>query len=189
MYRSESRCACQPCRQDQGDCENMERLRILLADDRAVVRRRLRTLLEAQSNWIVVAEARNGKEAVEKERETKPDVALLDIIMPTLDGLGAARQIVEGGSQTKILILAMHESEVLIHEALEAGAWGCVLKTDGGRDLVTAIKALQHSRTLLRSGPGQTRLDHYLKKGKQANKSSSTSRLTPRQREIVLAEG
>jgi DNA-binding NarL/FixJ family response regulator len=165
----------------------MERLRILLADDRDVVRRRLRTLLEAQPSWRVVAEARNGKEAVEKERETKPDVTLLDIIMPSFDGLCAARQIVEGGSRTKILILAMHESEVLIHEALEAGAWGCVLKTDGGRDLVTAIKALQHSRTLLRSRADQSKLDHYLKKGKQPNKSSSTSRLTPRQREIVLA--
>jgi DNA-binding NarL/FixJ family response regulator len=151
----------------------MGRLRILLADDRDVVRTRLRGLLEAQPSWKVVAEARNGKEAVEKEKETKPDVTLLDVIMPSLDGLGAAREIIEGGSQTKILILAMHESEVLMHEALKAGAWGCVSKTDDGRNLITAVEALGHSRTDLTATADQTMLDLFLKKGKQPNKSQS----------------
>jgi DNA-binding NarL/FixJ family response regulator len=164
-------------------------LRILLADDHDVVRRQLRNLLEEQPGWQVLAEANNGTEAVNRERETKPDVTLLDIIMPSLDGLGAARQIVQSGSQTKILILCMHESEVLIHEALEAGAWGCVLKADGARGLIPAVERLQHNKILQKSKTDQGLLDSYLRKGKPLDEKKS--RLTSRQREIVqlLIEG
>jgi DNA-binding NarL/FixJ family response regulator len=151
-------------------------LRILLADDHVVVRRQLRSLLAAQPGWQVVAEADNGTEAVRRERETKPDVTLLDIIMPLLDGLGAARQIVQSGSQTKILILCMHESDVLIHQALDAGAWGCVLKADGARGLIPSVVGLQHSKVRQKSRMDQVLLDRYLKKGKGLTKRSPSSR-------------
>jgi DNA-binding NarL/FixJ family response regulator len=164
-------------------------LRILLADDHDVVRRQLRTLIAAQPGWQVVAEADNGTEAVRRERETKPDVTLLDIIMPLLDGLGAARQIVQSGSQTKILILCMHESDVLIHQALDAGAWGCVLKADGARGLIPSVVRLQHSKVRQKSKADQILLDSYLKKGKALHEEKS--QLTSRQRKSfqLLIEG
>ena len=94
----------------------MPKLDVLVADDHDIVRRGVRDLLEKQPGWRVVGEATNGKEAVEKAKQLKPDVSILDISMPSLDGLEAARQIVASGSSTKVLILTMHHSDPLIQQ-------------------------------------------------------------------------
>src|SRR5580765_6151111 len=114
---------------------NMETVRLLLADDHHVVRAGLRCLLETQPGWIVVAEASDGREAVEKTGETSPDVALLDIGMPVLNGLEAAYQIVRRFPRTKVVMLTVHDSEAMIHKVLAAGARGYLFKTDVARDL------------------------------------------------------
>ena len=170
----------------------MESLRFLVADDHEIVRKGLRSLLEAQPGWQVAAEASDGREAVEKAKELKPDVTVLDIGMPSLNGLEAARQMLKNDSDAKILILTMHESDPLIREVLDAGARGYVLKTDASRDLVTAVNAVRSNKTFFTAKVAQMVLDGYLeKKLKKENDESAKTRLTPRQREIVqlLAEG
>jgi DNA-binding NarL/FixJ family response regulator len=170
----------------------MEALRLLVADDHEIVRKGLRTLLEAQPGWQVTAEASDGREAVEKAKEVKPDVTVLDIGMPSLNGLEAARQMIKNDSHAKILILTMHESDPLIREVLDAGARGYVLKSDASRDLVTAVNAVRSNKTFFTAKVAQIVLDGYLdKKPKKEENDAAASRLTPRQREIVqlLAEG
>jgi DNA-binding NarL/FixJ family response regulator len=125
----------------------MEYLRLLLADDHEVVRRGLRDLLEQQVGWEVVAEAADGKEAVEKVLRTQPDVAILDVQMPVVNGLEATKRIVESGSKTRILILTIHDSDTMVREMLDAGVRGYVLKSDAARDLILAVEALRHNET------------------------------------------
>lgn len=170
----------------------MEVLRLLVADDHEIVRKGLRFLLEAQPGWQVAAEASDGREAVEKAKEVKPDVTVMDIGMPSLNGLEAARQMLKNDARSKILILTMHESDPLIREVLDVGARGYVLKTDASRDLVTAVNAVRSNKTFFTAKVAQMVLDGYLeKKPKKEQTDASRGRLTPRQREIVqlLAEG
>jgi DNA-binding NarL/FixJ family response regulator len=169
----------------------MEPLRLLVADDHEIVRKGLRCLLEAQPGWQVTAEACDGREAVEKAKEIKPDITVLDIGMPALNGLEAARQMIKNDARAKILILTMHESDPLIREVLDAGARGYVLKSDASRDLVTAVNAVRSNKTFFTAKVAQIVLDGYLDKKPKANPESAQTRLTPRQREIVqlLAEG
>ncbi len=170
----------------------MNPVRILVADDHEVVRRGLRALLEAQPGWQVCAEAADGRETVEKAKELKPDVVILDISMPTLNGLEATRHIAKEVPQSRVLILTMHESEQVIREVLDAGARGYLLKSDAGRDLVAAVDALRRHRTFFTSRVAEMVLDGYLRKDSAfAEARPARSRLTPRQREVVqlLAEG
>lgn len=170
----------------------MNALRLVIADDHEVVRKGLRALLEARPGWDVVGEAKDGKEAVEQVRELKPEVTILDISMPMLNGLEAARQIIKDNAKAKILILTMHESDPLIQEVLNAGARGYVLKSDAGRDLVTAVEALRNNKTYFTSRVAKMVLDGYLnKKSAPKDGSAELGRLTARQREILqlLAEG
>src|SRR5215813_10231636 len=170
----------------------MEPIRLLVADDHEIVRKGIRSLLEAQPGWQVTAEASDGREAVEKARETKPDVTVLDISMPSLNGLEAARQMIKNDARAKILILTQHESDPLIREVLDAGARGYVLKSDASRDLITAVNAVRSNKTFFTAKVAQIVLDGYLdKKPKKEENDGSATRLTPRQREIVqlLAEG
>jgi DNA-binding NarL/FixJ family response regulator len=170
----------------------MDSLRLLVADDHEIVRKGLRALLEAQPGWQVAAEAADGREAVAKAKEVKPDVAVVDIGMPTLNGLEATRQMLKNNADAKILILTMHDSDPLIREVLDAGARGYVLKTDASRDLVTAVNAIRGNKTFFTAKVAQMVLDGYLdKKPHSEEPVSSKTRLTPRQREIVqlLAEG
>jgi DNA-binding NarL/FixJ family response regulator len=170
----------------------MESLRLLVADDHEIVRKGLRTLLEAQPGWQVAAEACDGREAVEKAKEIKPDITVLDIGMPALNGLEAARQMLKNDSRSKILILTMHQSDPLIQEVLDAGARGYVLKSDASRDLVTAVNAVRNNKTFFTAKVAQIILDGYLdKKPRKEPAENPKGRLTPRQREIVqlLAEG
>ncbi len=168
-------------------------VRVLVADDHEIVRRGLRALIEEQPNWEVAAEACDGRDAVEKAKQTRPDISILDISMPSLNGLEAARQIVRSVAQTKVLILTVHDSDPLIQEVLEAGARGYLLKSDAGTDLVAAVDALRRNKTFFTPKIAKMVLDGYLDRTPKADAphGKAGSRLTPRQREIVqlLAEG
>ena len=170
----------------------MGELRLLVADDHEIVRTGVKSLLEKQPGWKVQAEAVDGRDAVAKVKELKPVIAVLDISMPSLNGLEATRQIVKEAGDTKVLILTMHESEPLIREVLDAGAQGYLLKNDTGRDLVAAVDALQRNKTFFTSKVARMVLEGYLRKGNPAKESGSRKALlTARQREIVqlIAEG
>jgi DNA-binding NarL/FixJ family response regulator len=172
----------------------MDALRVLVADDHELIRKGMRTIIEAQPGWVVVAEANNGRQAIEKVEEVKPDIALLDIGMPILNGLEAARQIAKKGLPTKLIIITVHESDALVREVLDAGARGYVLKSDAGNDLVTAVNAVRANKTYFTSKVAKIVSDGYLDRHNSSNGKDDgrpVSRLTKRQREIVqlLAEG
>src|SRR5215469_6911495 len=168
-------------------------LKVLLADDHEIVRNGLRAVLHAQKDCEVVGEAADGRQAIALVKELNPDIVILDISMPLLNGLEATRQILKIRPQTKVLILTMHESDPLIRDVLDAGARGYILKTDAGRDLVTAVESLRRNKTFFTSRVSQMILDGFLKGDSRPSDSDSSGgiRLTPRQREIVqlLAEG
>jgi DNA-binding NarL/FixJ family response regulator len=166
--------------------------RILVADDHEVVRKGLVALLQQQSNWEVCGEAADGREAVEKTRELKPDVVILDIGMPSLNGLEATRQILKLDPQAKVLILTLHDSDQVVRDVLNAGARGFLLKSDAARDLVAAVEALRRDKTYFTSKVAAMVLEGYLRGGTgPAPGTIGRNRLTPREREIVqlLAEG
>jgi len=149
-------------------------------------------LLEAQPGWKVIAEAVDGREAVEKSRELRPDVAIVDIGMPCLNGLEATRQIVKKAPRTRVLVLTMHDTNPLIQQVVKAGARGYVLKSDVASDLVSAVEALCRDQTFFTSKVSQIILDRYVGKAEGVeNSPDEDSPLTPREREVVqlLAEG
>ena len=172
----------------------MSAIKILVADDHEIVRQGLRALLEAQPGWQVVAEAVDGRDAVDKAKRMHPDVVVLDVSMPNLNGLEATRQIRRALPRTEVLVLTMHDSEQLVREVLEAGARGYVLKSDAGRELVTAVESVRKSKPYFTSRVSEIVLDGYLHAGAtpaEAYNLPRTVRLSPREREIVqlLAEG
>src|SRR6202451_2761241 len=126
------------------------KLRILLADDHEIVRRGLCALLQKHEGWEVIGECSDGRDAVEKAKQLKPDVVILDIGMPNLNGLAATRQLAQHGNY-KIIVLTIDDSDQAIREALDAGARGFVLKSDAARDLVSAVEALQQNRLFFTS--------------------------------------
>lgn len=163
-------------------------LRILVADDHEIVRRGVRALLEARPGWRICGEAVEGREAVEKAHRLKPDVVILDIGMPVLNGLEAARQIRKDSPKCEVLILTMHESEQVVREVLTAGARGYVLKSDAGRDLVNAVETLSRHETFFTSSVADYVLQSFLDaRGGEEDPSA----VTPREREVIqlLAEG
>jgi DNA-binding NarL/FixJ family response regulator len=166
----------------------MSTFRILIADDHAVVRAGLRALLESRPGWEVSAEAADGRDAVEKASKLKPQVAILDIGMPLLNGVEAARRIHKASPQTEILILTMHESDDLVQQVVDAGARGYILKDDADRVLLAAVDALRQHKPYF-----STRVAGPRDSGDSPAEPSrpSRSRLTPREREILqlLAEG
>lgn len=139
-------------------------LRIFLADDHEIVRLGLRNLLTRQPGWTVVGEATDGKEAVRQVLEIAPDITLLDIAMPALNGLDAARQILCKGSNTKILILSVHDSEEVLRRVVDSGARGYVLKSDAAHDLIAAIEAVRAGETFFTPKVAQVVLERHLKK-------------------------
>jgi len=167
----------------------MSALRILIADDHAVVRAGLRALLESRSGWEVCAEAADGREAVEKAAKAKPDVAVLDIGMPLLNGVEATRRIRKASAHTEVLILTMHESDELVQQVVETGARGYILKDDADKILLAAVDAVRQHKPYF-----STRVSNShdaVNPMAEAMTRASRSRLTPREREIVqlLAEG
>lgn len=165
-------------------------LRILIADDHEVVRGGVRVLLEAQPGWEVCAEAANGRDAVAAAQRERPDIAVLDIGMPELNGLDAARQIRHALPQCEILIFTLHESEQVVREVLNVGARGYILKSDAGRDLVAAVDSLRRHKPFFAASVADIVLQGS-PQGGSAPAGQLPTRLTPRQREIVqlLAEG
>lgn len=171
-------------------------LRILIADDHEVARRGICSLLESHPGWQVCAEAKDGRDAVELATSTKPDLVLLDIGMPNLNGLEAARQILATTPDVAILILTMHDSDSVIREVLRAGARGFLLKSDAGRDLVAAVEALESQKTFFTPRVSQMVLDGFLNREQRRPEIEdvaipSGDLLTAREREVIqlLAEG
>ena len=164
--------------------------RILIADDHDIVRKGLRALVQEEPSWQVVADVQDGRSAVAKTQELKPDIAILDIAMPSLNGLDATKQIVKVNPDTKVLILTMHDSELLIQNVLNAGARGYLMKTDAGRDLVVAIRALLLGQTYFTQRVAQIVLDTFTGK-KTTTTEGDIQSLTAKEREVVqlLAEG
>jgi DNA-binding NarL/FixJ family response regulator len=170
----------------------MSKLQILVVDDHEVVRKGLRVLIEPDPGWEVCGEARNGREAVKKAQKLKPDVVVMDIAMPELNGLEATRQILKAAPRTEVLILTVHESDQLVREVLEAGAHGYVLKSAAGSDLVNAIEALSKHEAFFTTSVAKIVLEGYRKKGFQDERPGDpSSLLSSREREIMqlLAEG
>lgn len=166
-------------------------IQILVAEDHEVTRRGMRELLLEQSDWEVCAEARNGREAVEFAAQCHPDIAVLDISMPELNGLEATRLIRKQSPNTEVLIFTMYETDELVREALHAGARGYVLKTDAALNLVAAVEALVKHQVFLTPGVSKTLLSTLLIADERPGDRNTIPMLTDRERQIVqmLAEG
>jgi DNA-binding NarL/FixJ family response regulator len=170
----------------------MNRLRIMVADDHEIVRRGLVSLIKSHPDWEVCAEADNGRQAVEKANQSKPDVAILDIGMPVLNGLEATRQILRENPRVRILILTITDTDQAVQAVLDAGARGFLLKSDAARDLVTAVEALAHNKAFFTARVADLVLSGYLNKSSHSKKNDlNLPGLTSREREVVqlLAEG
>lgn len=168
----------------------MRTLSILVADDHVVVRKGLRALLESQPKWKVTAEASNGNDAVEKAIRLRPDLVIMDLSMPELNGLDATALLLKANPNARVLILSMHNSEDLIRKTLNSGARGYVLKSDAERDLVTAVEAVLENRTFFTTAVSNIVLD-FLRQREQSGTTTVSDSLTTRERQILqlLAEG
>ena len=167
--------------------------RVLVVDDHAFIRRGVNSILQSFPEWELCAEAENGQEAVRLADELRPEVIIMDVSMPVLNGIEATKLISRSHPEIKIVLLTLHDSAELLRSGFRAGARGYLLKSDAGRDLVSAIDALRRNKTFFTPKVSQMVLDGYLDKSpkeKQADNEESL-RLTSRQREIVqlLAEG
>lgn len=169
----------------------MKQIRILLADDHNVIRRGLRLLLESHPEFTVVAEAADGRQAIEQAIATRPDVAVLDIAMPHLSGTEAAERIIEALPSTAIVILSMHADEGYVLRALKAGAKGYLLKDSAEADLIQAIKAVTSEKAFFSPEISRMLADDYMREIKTRSVQDSFELLTAREREILhlLAEG
>jgi DNA-binding NarL/FixJ family response regulator len=168
----------------------MDNVRILIADDHELIRRGLVSALADRPDWSIVAEAADGRQACELAARLTPDIAVLDLTMPELNGLDVTRALRVSTPKTRILIVTAHESEQLIRDVLDAGAMGYVLKSDAGRVLVQAIEALLDERPFFTSKVARFVLEGYLRSGEDSVTQAAVA-LSPRERHIVqlLAEG
>lgn len=169
----------------------MDKIRVLIAEDHAIVREGLRTLMEAQPDIEVVGEATNGEEAVNKTREVQPDIVLMDITMPVLNGLEATRQIKQNSPGVRILVLTMHESDEYFFSILEAGASGYFIKGGSSAELVSALRAVWRGDVFIYPVMAKKLLSDYLHRVKAGQDKESYDGLTDRQREVLklIAEG
>jgi len=166
-------------------------LRILIVDDHAVVRRGVRALLESEAGWEISGEATTGREAVDMARRLQPDVVVMDLSLPELNGLDATRQILKDSPRSEILVLTMHHSEELARDVLQAGARGYVLKSDADQSLIAAVKSLREHKPFLSSRVTEFVLDDYLRRTDALDEALTHDAVTAREREIIqlLAEG
>jgi DNA-binding NarL/FixJ family response regulator len=165
-------------------------LRILVVDDHAVVRRGVRSLLESHEGWEVCGEATTGREAVEQSRRLRPDVVVMDLSLPELNGLDATRQILKDAPDTEVLVLTMHHSEELARDVLKAGARGYVLKADADENLISAVDSLRRHKPYLTGSVTEFMLDDFVRRGDAALEDSVVV-VTAREREVIqlVAEG
>jgi DNA-binding NarL/FixJ family response regulator len=168
----------------------MRGFRILVADDHPIFRFGLCSLLKSHQGWEVCGEAADGRDAVQKCRQLKPDLLILDICMPKLNGLDAARQILKHNPEQVILVLTAVDSEQVIRECLEAGIRGWVFKSDPAEDLITAVEALQRQKTIFSSRVSDLIIDGY-KRYRASPAPDNVKPLSPREREVVqlVSEG
>src|SRR5882672_6164055 len=166
-------------------------LRILVVDDHAVVRRGVRSLLESHDGWEVCGEATNGRDAVEQSGRLRPDVVVMDLSLPELNGLDATRQILKEEPGTEVLVLTMHQSEELARDVLQAGARGYLLKSDADENLIAAVDSLRQHRPFLTPTVTEFVLDDYVRRGAGGVDDVVSVALTARERELIqlLAEG
>lgn len=166
-------------------------IRIVLADDHTVMRSGLRLLLERQQNLQVVGEAADGKQAVEVAATEKPDVVVMDIAMPHLNGVEAARQIVLRSPQTAIVILSMHSDESYVIRSLKAGARAYLLKDSAEADLITAIRAITEGKSFFSPAVRQLLKEDYMRQLAEMGAEDTYELLTTREREVLqlVAEG
>jgi len=169
-------------------------IKVLLAEDHTIVRKGLCALLEKEVDINIVAEAENGREAIEKAQETKPDVVVMDIGMPILNGIEALRQLRKCCPEIKIIILTVHKNEEYILQALKFGASGYLVKKAAPSDLVAAIHEVHNGKSYLSTSISKTLIDEYLRQGvilSSNGKSYDEKELTSRQSEVLqlLAEG
>ena len=169
----------------------MKATRVILADDHTVIRSGLRLLLERQPGLIVVGEAENGRQAVDLAEELRPDVAVLDIAMPHLNGIEATRQIVSRNAAVAVVILSMHSDEGYVIRALQAGAKAYLLKDSAEADLIAAISAVRDGKSFFSPAVSRLLLEDYVRQMKQKGAVDSDELLTNREREIfqLVAEG
>jgi DNA-binding NarL/FixJ family response regulator len=169
----------------------MTSLRIVVVDDHAVVRRGVRALLESQTGWEVSAEATTGREAVDVAKRLQPDIVVMDLSLPELNGLDATRQILKESPRTEVLVLTMHHSEELARNVLQAGARGYILKSDADESLIAAVESLRQHKPFLTSKVTEFVLDDYLRRAEAQDDEAPHTTVTAREREIIqlLAEG
>jgi DNA-binding NarL/FixJ family response regulator len=168
----------------------MARTRILLADDHTVVRQGLRKLLEERPDWEVIAEAGDGREAVRLAEQHKPDVAILDVAMPLLNGIEATRQITKRVPGTHVLVLSMHADEAYVTQILQAGATGYLLKDSADVDLLKAVSEAAHGRSFFSPAIARVMLDDYVRQLADKGVTDRYELLSEREREIfqLIAE-
>jgi len=164
----------------------MKRIRILLADDHAVVRQGFKMILGAQPDMEIVGEAANGREAVELSEQLKPDLVVMDVAMPELNGIEATRRIASSVPHARVVALSMHKDSVYVREVLRAGARGYLLKDSGAGDLVSAVRAVARGEGYLSPAVSNAVLDDY-----RRHVTNPVDLLTTREREVLqmLAEG
>ena len=169
----------------------LNNLRILIADDHEIVRRGLKALLSSRPDWIVCAEASTGREAVAMAEQHRPDIVVMDISMPGLNGLEATRKIRKVLPKAQVVILSIHYSDQLVREVLDSGARAYVLKSDASRDLLSAVEAVTSNRPFFTAGAARILIDGFCNTPSSPQPSLLRKSLSAREHEIVqlLAEG
>lgn len=169
----------------------MARIKVVLAEDHTIVRKGIRSLLESEGDMVILAEASDGREAVKEVEKHHPDVVLMDISMPGLNGLEATRQIKQRYQDTKVLVLTMHETAEHIFQILQAGASGYLVKHTAPQELVQAIRAVNRGETYLSPSISSTVVEGYIRNAETTMKNDDFEKLTNREREVLqlIAEG
>ncbi|MCX7966374.1 MAG: response regulator transcription factor [Syntrophorhabdaceae bacterium] len=162
-----------------------EKITVFIADDHAILRDGLRLLLESNEKIKVIGEADNGRDTVRKVKALKPDIVIMDIAMPELDGIEATRQIIELSPKTHVIILSMHSSPEYIHRAMDAGAKGYILKESAGAEIISAVLSCAIGKRYLSKKISEQIIDEYLQQKTKKDKKDLLHQLSPREMEIL----
>jgi two-component system, NarL family, response regulator NreC len=168
-----------------------ETLKILLVDDHTIVRQGLKALLEAYSGFTIVGEAENGREAVKKAQELNPDIVIMDIAMPVLNGLEATRQIKKALPDTRVLALTMYNDEEYVFQILKSGASGYLIKETAANELITAILSIKSGNPFFSPSISRKIMESYLNEDEDKKSKGESDKLTNREKEVLqlIAEG